>query len=93
MLRTPAVHEPHLGPCDDRVSAEARVRASRGSARGAPRGSGAFDEVGTDQSAKPGLYAFYATVSTWNNLGLGDPPDDRPLYVGKAENTFGVPHA
>lgn len=51
-------------------------------------GAVAVDEVGTDQSAKPGLYAFYATVSTWNDLGLDDPPDDRPLYVGKAENTF-----
>lgn len=41
-----------------------------------------------EQSGRPGLYAFYASVSTWNDLGLREPPDDRPLYVGKAENTL-----
>lgn len=32
-----------------------------------------------------GLYAIYGMASIWQQLGLGDPPDDRPLYVGKAE--------
>jgi hypothetical protein len=34
---------------------------------------------------KPGLYALYGSARTWKQLGLGMPPDDRPLYVGKAE--------
>jgi hypothetical protein len=37
---------------------------------------------------QPGLYALYADAPTWRELGLGDPPDDRPLYVGKAEDSL-----
>lgn len=33
----------------------------------------------------PGLYGIYSESDVWRQLGLGDPPDDRPLYVGKAE--------
>lgn len=32
-----------------------------------------------------GLYAIYGSAAAWQQLGLGAPPDDRPLYVGKAE--------
>lgn len=42
----------------------------------------------TAQTSHPGLYAFHTSASTWKELGLGNPPDDRPLYVGKAENTL-----
>jgi hypothetical protein len=38
--------------------------------------------------AKPGLYAIYASVEIWRELGLGTPPDSRPLYVGKAEDSL-----
>jgi hypothetical protein len=38
--------------------------------------------------ARPGLYAIYADVATWNELGLGEPPDGRPLYIGKAEDSL-----
>ena len=38
--------------------------------------------------ATPGLYAVHAGASTWSTLGLGEPPDDRPLYVGKAERSL-----
>jgi hypothetical protein len=38
--------------------------------------------------ARPGLYAIYADAETWRELGLGDPPDERPLYVGKAEDSL-----
>jgi hypothetical protein len=38
--------------------------------------------------AKPGLYAIYAAGETWQQLGLGTPPDGRPLYVGKAEDSL-----
>jgi hypothetical protein len=37
--------------------------------------------------ASPGLYAIYGD-EVWHELGLGDPPDDRPLYVGKAEDSL-----
>lgn len=48
----------------------------------------AVTKVSIEQSSRPGLYAFYASPSTWKHLGLGKPTDDRPLYVGKAENTL-----
>lgn len=35
-----------------------------------------------------GLYAVHGDVGVWRELGLGDPPDDRPLYVGKAEDSL-----
>lgn len=38
--------------------------------------------------AKPGLYAIYAAAEIWHELGLGTPPDSRPLYVGKAEDSL-----
>lgn len=39
-------------------------------------------------AGRPGLYALYASAQTWRDLGLGSPPDPRPLYVGKAEGTL-----
>ena len=35
-----------------------------------------------------GLYAIYGEARAWRELALGDPPDDRPLYVGKAEDSL-----
>lgn len=35
-----------------------------------------------------GLYAVHAEPDEWRHLGLDDPPDDRPLYVGKAERSL-----
>lgn len=37
---------------------------------------------------KPGLYAIYADSSVWQTLMLGPPPDARPLYVGKAQDSL-----
>lgn len=37
---------------------------------------------------RPGLYAAYGSADVWRVLGLGDPPDPRPLYVGKAERSL-----
>jgi hypothetical protein len=34
---------------------------------------------------RPGLYAVYGPPAVWKELGLGKPPDGRPLYVGKSE--------
>jgi hypothetical protein len=39
-------------------------------------------------AAKPGLYAVFASGDVWQELGLGEPPDDRPLYLGKAEDSL-----
>jgi hypothetical protein len=36
----------------------------------------------------PGLYAIYGDAPTWVVLGLDRPPDERPLYVGKAEQSL-----
>jgi hypothetical protein len=52
-------------------------------------GSGVHvDVVCVDASARPGLYALHASPGTWRELGLGDPPDQRPLYVGKSQQTL-----
>jgi hypothetical protein len=37
---------------------------------------------------RPGLYAIYGEPATWKGLGLGSPPDLRPLYVGKSESSL-----
>jgi hypothetical protein len=36
----------------------------------------------------PGLYAIHASPSVWRELGLGSPPDERALYIGKAEKSL-----
>lgn len=36
----------------------------------------------------PGLYTLYGDADVWQQLDLGTPPDDRPLYVGKAEDSL-----
>jgi hypothetical protein len=35
-----------------------------------------------------GLYKIYGSAKSWRELGLGAPPDGRPLYVGKAEDSL-----
>jgi len=36
----------------------------------------------------PGLYAIHASAAVWLELGLGDPPDERMLYVGKSVSSL-----
>lgn len=36
----------------------------------------------------PGLYAIYGDEQAWAELRLGTPPEDIPLYVGKAEDSL-----
>ncbi len=36
----------------------------------------------------PGLYAVHGDRSVWQQLDVGSPPDERPLYVGKAEKSL-----
>jgi hypothetical protein len=38
--------------------------------------------------SQPGLYAIYGDAEVWHALGLGDPVDDRPLYVGKSQSSL-----
>ena len=37
---------------------------------------------------KPGLYTIHGSATAWRELGLGKPRDERPLYVGKAEESL-----
>ena len=41
-----------------------------------------FQQVG---ARGPGVYAIFGSSEVWVELGLGAPPDSRPLYVGKHE--------
>jgi hypothetical protein len=47
-----------------------------------------IDEAAANVPGQPGLYAIYAGREVWLELGLGEPPDQRPLYVGKAEDSL-----
>ncbi len=38
--------------------------------------------------ATPGLYAIYGNEAVWQQLRLGTPATDVPLYVGKAEDSL-----
>jgi hypothetical protein len=49
---------------------------------------GALAKVEAEVPQRPGLYAIYGDRATWSELGLGAPPDGRPLYVGKAEDSL-----
>lgn len=37
---------------------------------------------------QPGLYTIHGDATVWRELGLGEPPDGRPLYIGKAESSL-----
>jgi hypothetical protein len=63
----------------------AAVPAARASLT-APRHS--LAEAAAHVPGMPGLYAIYGDVGVWQQLKLGDPPDDRPLYIGKAEDSL-----
>jgi hypothetical protein len=41
-----------------------------------------------DVPRRPGLYAVHGAAEVWHELGLGEPPDGRPLYLGKAEGSL-----
>jgi hypothetical protein len=47
-----------------------------------------FVEVEQEVPDCPGLYAVHADTDTWIDLGLGEPPDRRPRYIGKAEDSL-----
>jgi hypothetical protein len=64
------------------------LEAVRDQAREALDRSGPLAGAESTVPGGPGLYAIYGEATTWNELGLGDPPDGRPLYVGKAEDSL-----
>lgn len=37
---------------------------------------------------RSGLYAIHGRAEVWVELGLGEPPDEPPLHVGKAERSL-----
>lgn len=37
---------------------------------------------------EPGLYAIHGESEVWQELGLDNPPDERPLYIGKSESSL-----
>ena len=45
-------------------------------------------ETKAEVPARPGLYAVHGDTAVWQELGLGEPTDARPLYVGKAERSL-----
>src|SRR5438105_2173599 len=48
----------------------------------------AFEEAVASVPKRPGLYALHGEAGAWNQLGLGSPPDERPLYIGKSERSL-----
>lgn len=45
-------------------------------------------EAKVDVPRRPGLYAVHGNAEVWQQLGLGEPADARPLYAGKAERSL-----
>jgi hypothetical protein len=67
---------------DDPQTSKARVALTAGPRLSIP------EAVDGGVPGAAGLYAIYGNASVWHELGLGRPPDDRPLYVGKAETSL-----
>ena len=61
--------------------AEQALRALDGAAH-------ALDTAADRIPHSPGLYAIHGSAAKWRELGLGKPPDTRPLYIGKAEDSL-----
>jgi len=70
------------------IPAVAELAAVRDQAREALQRAQPLDGAESTVPGQAGLYAIYGDATTWNQLGLGDPPDGRPLYVGKAEDSL-----
>jgi hypothetical protein len=64
------------------------LRETAEEARAALDKPGALAGAESRVPGRPGLYAIYGDATTWEELGLGSPPDGRPLYLGKAEDSL-----
>ena len=47
-----------------------------------------FEDLVIQARSLPGIYALCGSAEVWLQLGLGEPPDARPLYVGKSESSL-----
>jgi hypothetical protein len=94
MMAKMAVPEPREEPEQDeidrlfRTDRLADLSAVVAEARQALASARPLKEAEQFVPGRPGLYAIYAGAATWLELGLGKPPDERPLYVGKAEESL-----
>jgi hypothetical protein len=79
-LRHPAVNEASLGDVEA-YARNALDALAQDRAKSIREAAGAIPP-------RPGLYAIHGAAESWLELGLGEPPDDRPLYVGKAERSL-----
>ena len=86
---TPASSGPGLQPAGDASASyrDATPHVEDALASLSPRRARPLSDQVSHVPARPGLYAIYGN-DVWDELGLGDPPDDRPLYVGKAEDSL-----
>lgn len=69
----------------DAVPEKSALQAALAALRG-PRWS--LSDAANHIPSQPGLYAIHGDAAAWAVLGLGGPPDDRPLYVGKSESSL-----
>jgi hypothetical protein len=76
-----------VGPTQ-RNSAGESLGAIVSEGRAALGHSGALADAEARVPGWPGLYALYGDRGTWKELQLGEPPDGRPLYIGKAEDSL-----
>jgi len=70
------------------VTSEAEIDAVVFEARAALERSGPLAGAEARVPNRPGLYAIYGEAKTWTELDLGELPDRRPLYIGKAEENL-----
>src|SRR5436190_432225 len=66
----------------------ADLAATVAAAHAALQQPGPLDGAEARVPNRPGLYAIYGDAMTWAELQLGAPPDGRPLYLGKAEDSL-----
>lgn len=79
------IHPPTESAADEGVVASDRLASAIASLAETRYALADADLYVPDQ---PGQYAIYGSAEVWDELGLGDPPDDRPLYVGKSESSL-----
>ncbi len=72
----PLAEDPSLHELLDAIK-EAGLALSSDRARPMPEALARFPQ-------EPGLYAVHGEPGAWKEIGLKRPPDDRPLYIGRA---------
>lgn len=67
---------------------DGRLVAPRRSAASPGRPAKSIAKAKADVPRRPGLYAVHGEAAVWQEFGLGEPTDARPLSVGKAERSL-----